>query len=259
VITEEQLQGAGKLAGTPISIIYCPSRRAAIAYPWSHDDTYTERSIVNAHVPLLIAKLDYAINGGESPYDQETYKDGPTTLAGAESFTWRFDRLGNQIEPSGSLSLLSGKMGLNGISFRRSEVGARQVTDGISNTYSIGEKHVPYYVYESGEVVPDEIERHREYGGDRMPWVLGYSYGTTRFAVSSPEHDQYVSERVSTHAGNLFGSAHGSGAHIAFCDGSVRVVEYNIDRGIHAARANRSDGTIHGLGGYEATPPRWPR
>lgn len=39
-----------------------------------------------------------------------------------------------------------------------------------------------------------------------------------------------------------FGSAHPAGLNMAFCDGSVRRVSYDIDPEIHRRQANRQDG-----------------
>jgi prepilin-type processing-associated H-X9-DG protein len=58
----------------------------------------------------------------------------------------------------------------------------------------------------------------------------------------------------------MFGSAHSSGFHMSYCDGSVRVIEYDIDPIVHMAGSNRRDGTAHGLGAtIHEPPPRVPR
>ena len=45
----------------------------------------------------------------------------------------------------------------------------------------------------------------------------------------------------------IFGSAHGNGFQVAFCDGSVKMMSYFIEFETHRRLANRKDGlTIDG-------------
>ncbi len=39
-----------------------------------------------------------------------------------------------------------------------------------------------------------------------------------------------------------FGSAHTNGLHMAFCDGSVQMINYTVDRTVHGRLGNRHDG-----------------
>ncbi len=41
-----------------------------------------------------------------------------------------------------------------------------------------------------------------------------------------------------------FGSPHPGGVHIAFCDGHVESVSYDVDTSIHQLQANRHDGQV---------------
>jgi prepilin-type processing-associated H-X9-DG protein len=42
----------------------------------------------------------------------------------------------------------------------------------------------------------------------------------------------------------IFGSAHPSGLNMAFCDGSVTLVVFEIDPEVHRARGHRADGVV---------------
>jgi prepilin-type processing-associated H-X9-DG protein len=142
------------------------------------------------------------------------------------------------------VSQLNGMTAINGISFRGSEIATRHVTDGLSNTYLIGEKSVHTDEY-------DTFVLGRS--GDVHPWITGHDFSVCRWSSALeggqepalPGQDR-PSEGVND--GLKFGSAHPSGFHMAFCDGSVRHIEYGIDRFVHMAGGNRMDGTVHGIG-----------
>ena len=116
-----------------------------------------------------------------------------------------------------------------GVSFPGSEVAIRHVTDGTSKTYLIGEKWVPNESDDAG------------FPGDQRTWISGFSlWGNGNRAASPPRRDD-TTEGLITFLGP-FGSAHRSGFHMAYCDGSVHVVSYDIDRPVHQAASDRYDG-----------------
>lgn len=232
VITEEQLLGAGKLAETAVTVMYCPSRRAAIPYPHAQG----RDSIVNARLPELVAKVDYVINGGDLDFGGGT-NSAPSSLGAARWYPWCNDKIGNYLVgtagcldvdpryrlPSRPPLFLNGPT-YSGISFQRSEVEDRHVTDGTSRTYLIGEKTMnPVNYFEAS-------------GDDCAAWT-GVGDSVTYSGSHPPSQDFGGSERQ-------FGSAHPSGFHMAFCDGSVRVVTYDVDLYVHVAGMHRADGTI---------------
>jgi prepilin-type N-terminal cleavage/methylation domain-containing protein len=245
-VTEVQREQAAKLAASPIAIINCPSRRPAGVYPFGDISTRASGPDINV-IPLeFVGKLDYAINGGDGEVTHGVR--GPDNFQHAERFFWQFDTLGNAIGTAslGEVSELSGEPGINGISFQWSEVGARHVTDGTSLTYLIGEKAVHSSLYDS------TVGTHTL---DDYSWIHGYDASVCRFGgprrgpVLDRPHDPSLNGPWPTLADTFsFGSAHPVGVHMAYCDGSVRVVEYGIDVWAHMAAANRKDGTIQGVG-----------
>jgi prepilin-type processing-associated H-X9-DG protein len=125
---------------------------------------------------------------------------------------------------------------LTGISFLRSQIGAADVTDGLSSTYYAGEKYIDARRYTAGD-------DH----GDNENALVGFDNDLFRTAPLNypPQRDQPGVENTFA-----FGSAHPSGLNMAFCDGSVQRISYDIDPEIHRRLANRRDGL--------AVPPRSP-
>lgn len=179
----------------PVPMLYCPSRRAAVAYPLI-------RAELTAFGPLG-ARTDYAINGGTS-----TSKGG-SGMAG-DTFTLEYD---------GMWSL-----------GRR--IAVRQVVDGLSNTYFVGEKSMDTLHYTSGQDVGDRapIAGLTDNGGAANSYV--------RVAVSTPTRD--VSNNcLSCHN---FGSAHPAAWNVSMTDGSVRACGYDMDVAVHRMLASLNGG-----------------
>ena len=199
--------------GLLIEVMSCPSRRPAQAYPrnqWTH---YVDAT----HV----ARADYAINGGELigpalPGDSEHGKtlniDNGIVQPVSDGF----------YQPLGSFSF-----------FR---VNFKHVTDGLSNTYLVGEKYINAEHYLTG-LDP----------GDVNPMFSGLGYCTTRYGgrMLPPEQDQPGKTNT-----RIFGSAHPGSWNVLFCDGSVHSIAYSIDPTMHGYLANREDGNAVDASGF---------
>ena len=128
---------------------------------------------------------------------------------------------------------------MTGISFERSEISIRQITDGISKTYLIGERYIPQADYESGIS-----------NGDNETWCTGFNNDnyrrTGRFVGGQIEEAAPLPDGQSDgiDANSRFGAAHPGGWNAAFCDGSVRSISYDIEWHIHRDLGNRMDGNV---------------
>ena len=49
----------------PLSVLYCPSRRKAVAYPWNQSSGAGGATVANAGMPTVVGRTDYACNGGD--------------------------------------------------------------------------------------------------------------------------------------------------------------------------------------------------
>ena len=80
--------------------------------------------------------------------------------------------------------------------------------------------------------------------------LSGYEWDNHRVAAHPTysdliaEDSQPQQDRAGVVGPNLyaFGSAHAGGLNMAFCDGSVRTISYDIDRDTHRLNAVRNDG-----------------
>jgi len=215
---------------TPVSTFYCPSRRAAVAYPYPL--WYSPYNASTVH-PALVAKTDYASNGGSvitTPVTSDrgtidrNMNSGPPSFAAAETPEWV-----NGFRYVAGLA--------TGIVFAQSTIKMRDIPDGASCTYLVGEKYRDPQRYVTGEGGDD---KESMYIGDNellsrwsVSWYQRFKKGAD---PSPPKQDQ-------TDLGlrGAFGSAHPGGWNCALCDGSVHTISYDIDPEAHVFLSNRQD------------------
>lgn len=116
----------------------------------------------------------------------------------------------------------------NGVIYRLSRVMPDAISDGLSNTYLVGEKYV-----EGGKHMTGTAE------GDQRPAFVGYSSDNLRWANDPPRRDA-----AGVPAPNAFGSSHSAGWNVAYADGSVRLLSFGIDPNVHKLMAGRADGEV---------------
>lgn len=194
---------------TVIPIFYCPTRRPAGLYPYRAKNT--PMKLLKESIQHGVIKSDFAINVGDVPKNQ--LGAGPKSLAAGDGrgYTW----------PQTS--------DLSGVSFLRSEIKPSDVTDGLSQTYLIGEKYLNSKHYTDGWDA-----------GDNEAAMCGYDDDVNRCAGGYyPTPLQDTPDEVTD---KPWGSAHPDKLHFVFCDGSVHTVSYEIDKEVHSHLANRHDG-----------------
>jgi prepilin-type processing-associated H-X9-DG protein len=117
----------------------------------------------------------------------------------------------------------------NGVVFPQIPVHYNRITDGLRNTFLVGEKSLSRNMYENGTSL-----------GDRTSMYEGFGYGTVRNAfrggiATEPRPDALADRYLA------FGSPHRNGVNMVFCDGSLRVISYNINQVVYAKMAMRND------------------
>jgi len=186
----------------PVGTLNCPGRRGPELYP------YTSSLVPrNAPLPRRVAKSDYAINGGSVKINSGPGPDN-TSPASIQSYLW----------PDTDV--------FNGVSVVRSKMGFQGITDGLSNTYLVGEKYV-------------NLSDPNGDGGDDQSMYMGCDADIRRWGSLVPLFD---GSNVPTK--DAFGSRHSSGCSFVMCDGSVHSISYSVDIHVHELLCNRRDGEV---------------
>jgi len=106
-------------------------------------------------------------------------------------------------------------------------IGMAAITDGTSNTLVISEKRLDINNYEAGD------------WHDDSGWADGWDPDTVRYTGYAPQKDS-----AGGVSGYEVGSAHQSGVHGLFADGSVRHITYSIDPTLFNRLGDRQDGNV---------------
>lgn len=196
------LSSTDKLAmiATPLNVLTCPSRGL------DNPSTYRgEVPLVNAAIPTSSFRSDYAGNGGDAVLrsDAGPRDNAPRTI---RDYRWSHLELAT------------------GIFFQFSLTKYRDVSDGLSMTYAVGEKHTLRSLLES-----------RDFGHDQSA-LIGDDHDIRRTAASPPRRDSLNA------ASDSFGSSHDSVWNVLKLDGSVDSQSYEADFHVHRNLGNRSDG-----------------
>ncbi|MCA9233931.1 MAG: DUF1559 domain-containing protein [Planctomycetales bacterium] len=194
----------------------CPSRRPTTPFPNAQS-----KVPINSRYAPQHGRSDYAQNAGDIQKLEYWVLDcSPRTVADGRKSDWR-PALDDH----------------SGVGFAGSIVELRNITDGTSQTYSVGERFIEPQFYETGEAHADD-----------WPMYVGFQddlYRSVWYDVESPNGEAYLplQDRDGIDgASERFGSAHTGGCYIAMVDGSVSNVAYDIDAEVHRQRGHRSDG-----------------
>lgn len=221
-------------------VFYCPSRRAARAYPFKRAGNGGWSLSVGQQALLLpaVTKSDYAANSGDALYSAaESFSNLPSMWVPAN-----YDALQTRLEWTDTSNERS-RFFQSGISFYRSEVRPKDITDGLSLTYLVGEK----FMHPRGYEDINELNDVELMGDNQSVWV-GYEWDNHRVAWNfsskwGPEDYQPRLDAEEPGVANIFafGSSHPGGFYMAFCDGSVQRISYDIHFETHRRQANRID------------------
>jgi len=206
---------------TPLAVFNCPTRRRAIAYPYTDDfgnGFEGFQNLVDVPTPPKAARSDYAANGGSMGHR------APEPL----------DENGNMIQTlEQGQARTSFYTNFNGVVSETSMVIMAEIRDGTSNTYMVGERTINVDSYYTGLDPADDNNIYVGCDLDTIRWTVISSSGTG---------DIPLQDRPGVFSRGNFGSAHPGAFSMGFCDGSVHSISYSIDPFIHRDLGNRKDG-----------------
>jgi len=221
-------------AGTPIPIFNCPTRRAALAFPIARNGylAYNLQSCTEGN--CVVARSDYQVNSGNvNPGDSA----GPVDY-NDKTYDWPYEPTSGMIPDS--------KLPQSGISYQHSAIKLARITDGTSDTLMVGEKYKNPDNYLDGLASNDDQSLFVGHDQD----MNGYTYAQKKGLASQPFADSVLFEyqpqqdRPGYDGGTShtrFGSAHSAGLNLVFCDGSVRLMSFDVERKVFALIGGRND------------------
>jgi hypothetical protein len=234
-MTRAQRVAAAAVVESPLLIVNCPSRRSTKIYPLTANEGKNV-GFFNSITPDAAGRSDYAINAGHvyCEWPNRELGQGPNSYTDANVWTanrtWGSDQSRFLRTPTVGITM-------TGVSFERSMVTMRQITDGISKTYLVGERYVPQADYETGLNMGDNETWCTGFNNDNYRKTGRYDGGEILELTAIPDTKSDAAD-----SNGRFGSAHPDGWNASFCDGSVRTISYEIDWRVHRDLGNRMDG-----------------
>jgi prepilin-type N-terminal cleavage/methylation domain-containing protein/prepilin-type processing-associated H-X9-DG protein len=257
-------------AMTPLSYMYCPSRRPVQTYPmltfvWGlgTDMNNAVQAIMGTGQAMLTwdssttnimdtiatgitssARSDYAGNGFSNTYGPDAVNNFLYGYVGGAyglgSGTW----FASQSMTADVLSPIKAVLkatpaGQGGLFYYGLTTTMGEISDGSSNVFMCGEKYMDANHYMDG------LDGDHGNNGDDCCDYGGYDCDNIRFAISEADYNLVIKPRQDTPGyldQHAFGSAHAGMMNMAFCDGSVHQISYGIANTIYWQLCNRADG-----------------
>ena len=216
-----------RLAATPVSTFYCPSRRPAAAT--ANVNVGLANTIYNADNPEVLARSDYAANLGPEPEVKGAgWPSGRVTQ-------WYQGPVPPQAEKGQGFVVVAFPQfnvfeAIQGVGYQYTEFNLKHITDGTTNTYLVGEKFLNPDFYVAGEISP------LNYGDDQGAWSGDDLDNFRNAEVNAPP----LRDQAGIGGIYSFGSAHPATFQMSMCDASVRGISYDIDPTVHTYLGTRA-------------------
>jgi prepilin-type N-terminal cleavage/methylation domain-containing protein/prepilin-type processing-associated H-X9-DG protein len=201
----ELLATNNRFAGRMLPLFQCPTR--GVRGP--HQNTEGSRYYNSYDEPPLLAHSDYAACAGST--NKVEPQSWPSILSQGDDPAWW-------------AATVTKRSRFTGVCFQGSAIPICSISTGTSNTYFAGEKRLRPNSYSSGA---DE--------GDDESMFVGMDNCVNRCTYYPPGPDTRSLSDVYS-----FGSAHPRGCLMAYCDGHVTLVDFNINLAVHQRAGSRT-------------------
>jgi prepilin-type N-terminal cleavage/methylation domain-containing protein len=226
-----------RAAQSVVSIFLCPTRRAqnSLFIFTQQAQSYAN---INLRTVASVWRGDYCANAGDQFFHGELAS--PQSMADINNAQFKFD-------PTDDLAL---RGYANGVSYYQSTVASRQITDGLSHKYMVGEKFLYSDRYITGDDPGDNAWLWTGWDDD-LYRTAGINYmanpqpSATTPSPIPPQRDMLTTQADATtmlYEADMWGSAHPATFNMVYCDGSVHALPYGIDLLIHRRLHNRASG-----------------
>jgi prepilin-type N-terminal cleavage/methylation domain-containing protein len=214
----------------PINIktYFCPSRRGLPTAPTA--DPYPKSHLADGGVPRPGGMSDYANNGGHDGSD-----------GALQEGTWTSNPPGLNLDSTSPVVPL----GTLCVNFR-SNTNFASITDGLSNTFLVGEKYIyPADLGGTGTTTDGAVYSSSNGEEDTFRRFVGKSGTVYRYIVPTiQDPGNNFGLNNSEWANKAFGSWHPGICQFVFCDGSVKPIPNNIDINTLQLLGVRNDGQV---------------
>jgi prepilin-type N-terminal cleavage/methylation domain-containing protein/prepilin-type processing-associated H-X9-DG protein len=219
------------------AIFLCPSRRPQNSL-FVFQPSSSSYANINLRNVASVWRGDYCANAGDQMKPEQL--NAPQGVQQINDTQFAFDRTD---DPA-----LRGYA--NGVSYYQSTISMRQITDGASHKYMVGEKFLYVDRYYTGDDPGDNDWLWTGWDDD-LYRTAGINYtGKPGPSVSTPSPIPPQADMLSSMAdattriyeANMWGSPHLAAFNMVFCDGSVRSLPYGIDLLVHRRLHNRASG-----------------
>ena len=238
--------------GMPLGTFICPTRRKVAVQPNANPAGWPGVYMMfNMNYSPTWTRSDYAINAGIADFlvhDNANTgiiicagapENGPQTLADGDDprqYPQLWVPIGIPLKSDGSPMGFFDMSEMNGVTLQRNPIKIRDITDGTSKTYLVGEKYVD----------PDFCDAGSDWA-DGEGIYAGFSNNVTRTTNAGPYQD---TPGLQTCGPPGFGSAHADVFNMSMCDGSVHPINYSILPSLHQALSTRNGGEVIPAGAY---------